>query len=118
MPREVTAMAVSDQSIPVWITPNPIPGGTLTHIATTGSHLVRTGKGWLTGISINTPATSNATLTVYDGIDATGSVMAVIDVSKGNPSAQTASPWGFNVGLFLVLAGNAADLTLVSHSAF
>jgi hypothetical protein len=110
-------MAIGDFAIPVWIAPNPIPGGTLTHISAIGSYLVRTGKGWLTGISINTPATSNATLTVYDGTDATGAVMAVIDVSKGNPNAQTASPWGFSTGLFLVLAGNAADITLVSHSA-
>ena len=103
-------------ALPVWIAPNPNPGGTLTHISAAGSYLVRTGKGWITGISVNTPATSNSTLTVYDGVDATGSVMAVIDMSKGNPNAQSAAPWPFANGLFLVFAGTAADITIVSHS--
>ena len=103
-------------ALPVWIAPNPNPGGTLTHISTAGNYLIRTGGGWITGISVNTPATNNSVLTVYDGLDATGTVMAVIDLSKSNPSAQSAAPWGFTLGLFLSLVGNAADVTLVSHS--
>ena len=106
---------VSQAAVPVWIAPNPNPGGTLTHIAAAGNYLLRTGAGWITGISVNTTAV-NATLTCYDGIDATGSVIAVMDVSKGNPSPQTAAPWAFTTGFFVVLTGGNADLTIVSHS--
>ena len=106
---------VSQAAVPVWIAPNPNPGGTLTHIATAGSYLLRSGAGWITGISVNTTAV-NAQLTCYDGTDTTGSVIAVLDVSKGNPSPQTAAPWGFTTGFFVVLTGGNADLTIVSHS--
>ena len=110
----VTSQASGD-AMPVWIAPNPNPGGTLTHIAAAGSYLIRSGAGWITGISVNTTAV-NAQLTCYDGIDATGSVIAVMDVSKGNPSPQTAAPWGFTTGFFVVLTGGNADLSIVSHS--
>jgi hypothetical protein len=109
---------VSQAAVPVWIAPNPNPGGTLTHISAPGSYLVRSGAGWITGISVNSVATGSATMTCYDGLDATGTVIAVIDVSKGNPSPQTAAPWGFSTGFFMVLSAGAtgADLTIVSHS--
>jgi hypothetical protein len=96
---------------PVWIAPNPTPG-TLFHTGAAGSYLVASGPGWITGISVNT--TGNGSLTVYDGVDATGTVIGVIDVSKGNPSPQTAAPWPFRNGLFLVLSA-AADITIVAH---
>jgi hypothetical protein len=110
---------VSQAAVPVWIAPNPNPGGTLTHISTPGSYLVRSGAGWITGISVNSVSSGGGTLTCYDGIDATGAIIAVIDVSKGNPSPQTAAPWGFSTGFFVVLSANAtgADLSIVSHSA-
>jgi hypothetical protein len=98
---------------PVWIAPNPTPA-TLFHTGVAGSYLVASSPGWITGISVNTTAQSG-TLTVYDGVDASGAVLGVIDVSKGNPNPQAASPWPFRVGLFLVLSGNA-DITIVAHS--
>ena len=97
---------------PVWLAPNPT-GQTLTHLAATGSYLIKAGKGWVTDISLNTMAT-NGSLTVYDGVDATGKVIAVIDVSKSSPGLAGSEPWGFSVGLFVVLSGTA-DLTIVSH---
>ena len=108
----------SSAAQPVWIAPNPNPGGTLTHINAPGSYLVRSGTGWITGITVNSMASGSATMTCYDGIDATGTVIAVIDVSKSNPSPQTAAPWGFSVGFFVVLSAGAsgADVTIVSHS--
>ena len=105
-------------AMPVWIAPNPNPGATLSHIAAPGSYLIRSGAGWITGISVNSVSSGGGSLTCYDGIDATGAIIAVMDVSKGNPSPQTAAPWGFKVGFFIVLSANAigADLTIVSHS--
>jgi hypothetical protein len=99
---------------PVWIAPNPTPG-LLVHLTSAGSTLVKTGPGWITGVSVNTLATGGtATLTLYDGTDATGSVIAVIDLTKGNPSPQSAAPWPFQNGLFLVMTA-AADITIVAH---
>jgi hypothetical protein len=99
---------------PVWIAPNPTPG-TLVHLTSAGSTLVKTGPGWITGVSVNTLATGGtASLTFYDGIDATGFVIAVIDLTKGNPSPQSAAPWPFQNGLFLVMTA-AADVTIVAH---
>jgi hypothetical protein len=112
----------SQAAMPVWIAPNPNPGGTLTHIVGTAaaqSQLIRSGAGWITGVSVNSVATGSATMTCYDGIDATGAVIAVIDISKGNPSPQTAAPWSFSTGFFVVLSNGSggADITIVSHSA-
>ena len=106
---------------PVWIAPNPNPGGTLSHLvgsAGGSSTLIRSGAGWVTGISVNSVATGSATMTCYDGIDATGIVIAVIDVSRSNPSPQTAAPWGFHNGFFVVFSNGTtgADVTIVSHS--
>jgi len=109
-------------AVPVYMAPNPNPGGTQTHLTGSpagSSTLIRTGAGWVTGITVNSIATGSATMTCYDGIDATGTVIAVIDVSKSNPSPQTAAPWGFNTGFFVVLSNGTtgADITIVSHSA-
>ena len=89
---------------PVWLAPNPTPA-TLTHIGAPGDYLIKAGRGWLAGVSVNTAATSGA-LTVYDGVDVNGAVMAVIDVTQGGPAAQGGEPWGFQTGLFLVLSGS------------
>jgi hypothetical protein len=110
---------VSQAAVPVWIAPNPNPGSYLTHIGAPGSYTIASGAGWITGISVNSTATGSATFTCYDGTDATGAVIAVIDVSKGNPSPQSAAPWGFATGFFAVLSAGAtgADITIVSHKA-
>jgi hypothetical protein len=76
------------------------------------------GPGWITGVSVNSVATGSATMTCYDGVDATGTVIAVIDVSKGNPSPQTAAPWPFSTGFFVAMSNGSggADVTIVSHA--
>jgi len=109
-------------AMPVYMAPNPNPGGTQTHIvgaAVAQSILIRSGPGWITGITVNSVATGNATLTCYDGLDATGVVIAVIDISRSNPSPQTAAPWGYTTGFFVVVSNGSAgaDITIVSHSA-
>ena len=109
-------------AVPVYMAPNPNPGGTQTHLtgsAGGSSTLIRSGAGWITGITVNSVATGTATMTCYDGVDATGVVIAVIDVSRSNPSPQTAAPWGFQTGFFVVLSNGTAgaDITIVSHGA-
>src|SRR6516162_5579847 len=86
---------------PVWFAPNPTPQ-ILTHLATSGSYLISSGSGWIANISVNTTAATGS-LTVYDGVDATGSVIAVMDVSR-SISGGGFSPWRFVNGLFVVLS--------------
>jgi hypothetical protein len=99
-----------DYATPVWAAPDP-RGTTLTHLTAAGSFLIKTGKGWISTVNVNT--SGNGTLTIYDGIDATGTVLAVIDTSK-NTTTSAFSPWPFKTGLFMVQTG-AADVTIISH---
>jgi hypothetical protein len=102
--------APEDYASPIWLAPPPA-GVTLTHINAAGSLLIKTGKGYISTISINTAATGS--LTIYDGINATGAVIAVIDTSK-NTANSALSPWPIQTGLFIVLVGNA-DITIISR---
>ena len=97
---------------PVWLAPDP-RGAVLTHISANGSKLIKSGTGWISTISINTAATG--TMTVYDGVDASGAVMAVIDVSKGTSNVPIVTPWPFQVGCFIVLAASGSDITIITH---
>jgi hypothetical protein len=103
------AAASEDLASPIWLAPTP--GSALTHLSAAGSTLIKTGKGWLSTISINTPATGS--LTVYDGTNGSGTVLGVIDTSK-NTTASGLTPWPFQVGCYVVLVGNA-DITIVTH---
>jgi hypothetical protein len=81
------------------------------HISATGSGQVTGGTGshsTLTSVAINT-AGAGAVLTVYDGTDAGGNVVAVID-------AGSAGTLWFDVdchnGIFFALATTNADITI------
>jgi|SRR5215467_3419620 len=101
-PRERTRWIFSSREI----------AATLTHLTTAGSYLIASRPGFLSEVSINTTGASGS-LVLYDGIDATGAVMAVIDISKGNPSSGNSTPWPFKTGLFAVLSA-AADITILT----
>ena len=95
---------------PVWLSPSGL--SQLAHFNTPQSGLLlATGPGWMTHISINTPSTSGS-LTLYDGIDATGSVMAIFDTSKSNINSGGMMPWPYQNGLFVTMTGTA-DVTIV-----
>jgi len=97
---------------PVWIAPNPVRP-VLTHIDAPGSTLIKRGAGWVAEISVNTAGTSGS-LTIYDGTDATGNVMAVMDIAKQGSSATGSEFWPFHFGLFVVLSA-VADITIISN---
>jgi len=97
---------------PVWLTPDP-RGAAVTHIAANGSTLIKVGGGWISTISINTAAVG--TMTIYDGTDATGTVMAVIDVSKSTVNVAVVTPWPFKVGCFVVVSASGSDITIITH---
>jgi hypothetical protein len=110
----VVTTQIPAAAMPVWIAPNPNPGRIQTHINAPGSYLIRTGAGWTTGIEVNTVVT-NGQMTCYDGIDATGIMIAAIDCSRQAPSPSASAPWGFQVGFFVVVVNNP-DITIVTHS--
>jgi len=97
---------------PMWLAPDP-RGALLTHLNTDGSMLLKNGRGWISTISINTA--SAGTLTIYDSTNATGKVMAVIDVSKQTANVAVVHPWPFEVGCFVVLAAPGSDVTIITH---
>jgi len=68
----------------------------------------------LSSVTINTKGATGNTLTIYDGVDATGAVIAVIDTTSA------LGTFLFDIlaltGLFAVLAsGTAADITIASY---
>lgn len=89
----------------------PPPPAVLTHLGAAAQQLIKTGPGQVLSISITHGA--GATLIVYDGLDATGAVMANIDTNQVYYSFGPA-PWPFKTGLFVVL-NQAAGVTIVSQ---
>lgn len=89
----------------------PPPPSVLTRIATQSSVLIKTGPGLILSIAIN--QTAGANFTVYDGIDATGAIMAVINTNSIGYNFGPA-PWPFHTGLFVNLSQNAG-VTVISQ---
>jgi hypothetical protein len=111
---QMFSAGVQQQGFPVWTVPNPKGSPLkLLHINAAGSYLVKGSSGWLVEFSVNSTAVSGS-LTMYDGLDATGAVMAVVDASKGTVGGSTTQPWPFATGLFVVMTGNA-DCTIVTY---
>ena len=77
------------------------------NIATATTTLVKTGVGFLGHIVVN--GGTMGSITVYDGIDATGTAIATV----ASPSAGMVLPYGcvFNVGLCIVTAA-ATNITV------
>jgi hypothetical protein len=93
--------------------PDSLSACRYTHLTTAATTLIKTGPGYLGSITINTLAAS-AVITVYDGIDATGAVIAVITnpgtlVIEGPQSAFYGV--GFSTGLITVTTGTQ-DITV------
>lgn len=82
------------------------------NIAATGNLLCKTGAGTLIGVTVNTPAAS-AVLKIYDGIDNTGTLLATISCSAANEPATLWYGIGCKVGVFAVLSGGNADVTVL-----
>lgn len=68
----------------------------------------------LSSVTINTKGATGNTLTIYDGVDAGGTVIAVIDTTSALGTFLY-DLLAFT-GLFAVLAtGTAADITIASY---
>jgi hypothetical protein len=88
------------------------PYATYTNINANGTTVIRTGRGVLVGVTINTKGAAANTATVYDNTAGSGTVIGVIDTT----SALGMLPYGaqFNTGLTVVMAtGTQADITVI-----
>ena len=82
------------------------------HINVNGSYTPQ-GK-VLGGVTVNTKGSGGNTLTIYNGVDATAPVLAVLDTTSALGTFLY-DLLAIN-GLFVVLAGgDAADLTIASY---
>lgn len=78
------------------------------HISATGSALILANQGNVAAVNVNTGA-SSAVLTLYDGLDNTGNVAAVIDASSSCSKVYLVH---FHTGIYYTLAGGNADITI------
>lgn len=86
----------------------PEGGFSYQHEAAAGTYLSKTGAGVLHAVHVNTKGVTD-TVTVYDGIDDTGTVIAALDATVVADHVYDAV---FTVGLCVVIAGGtAADAT-------
>ena len=95
-----------ENAMPVWIAP-PL-GAITTHNTGAGTNLLKTGAGALASININTGATG--TLTFYDSLTGSGTVLGVINTAN---QGFLQCPWPFTTGLTVVQTGSA-DVTIVN----
>lgn len=87
-------------------------GYSFKHLAANATTVVKTGSGVVSAVLLNTIGGSSNTLTLYDGLSASGTVIAII----GTTVAAARFPIGvlFVTGLTVVIAtGTAADVTIV-----
>lgn len=86
-------------------------GRTSSHITTLATTVVKSGKGALHAICINTKGATADTATVYDNTAGSGTVLAVIDTTSAVGCLMY--DIGFNTGLTIVTAaGTAPDMTV------
>jgi hypothetical protein len=87
----------------------PAPSQTLHHLSTAGNHLLQTGHCTFAGFSVNTGQAS-ATMTLYDGVDATGTLLGVFDCAVADEGMRRFD-WALTNGCFVVIVGTP-DLTV------
>lgn len=81
------------------------------NLAANASTIVKTGSSVLHTVTINKKGATGNTLTLYDGVDNTGVLLATIDTTANVGYLEY--DIACKVGIFAVVAtGTAADLTL------
>lgn len=79
------------------------------NISTAGSTLLKTGKGVLNGVTINTGGATGATVTLYDGTTNAGGKLGTWSATAQFGATSLGIP--FNTGLFVVVVGTP-DVTI------
>ncbi len=91
--------------------PVSAPDTSGSNISTNATTLIKTGAGFLNSITFNKKGASANVMTVYDGVDAGGVVLAIIDTTDKVSTLAYNIP--FTTGLCIVTAtGTACDATV------
>ena len=87
-------------------------GSQFSHIAAKATTLVKTGDGYLHSVVINTKGATGNNANIFDGIDNSGTLIAVLDLTQG--PATIFYNLAFAVGLTVVTDnGTQADITVI-----
>ena len=79
--------------------------------ATTAGVALRTGRGILHAIALNTPIATSV-ITVYDGVSTSGTKLATITVPASPQATTLLYDVAFVTGLFVVMATANSDITV------
>lgn len=79
--------------------------------ATTAGTLLRTGRGVLHAVALNTPIATSV-ITIYDGTSTGGTKIATITVPASPQACTLIFDVAFITGLFVVMAAANSDITL------
>lgn len=86
---------------------------TYAHMNSNATNVIKRSPGNLASVTINTKGATSNLLTLYDGLDSSGTVIAVIDTTA-NVGFVDFAGLVFQIGLTAILAaGTAADVTVV-----
>jgi len=83
------------------------------HINAAGTNTIKTGPGQLASVIINTPSGAGGSLTIYDSITGSGTVIAVSTTANNSGAFTLSYDVTFKNGLTIVTAGAAGDYTIV-----
>lgn len=77
----------------------------------TADTLIWTGRGLLTGVSVLADGTNAATVVIYDGLTATGKVLAkvIVDATTTESHIDFSRPVVAEIGIFADIAGTGAE---------
>lgn len=89
-------------------------GDTPKNIATSTTTLVKTGAGVLRKVIINSKGTVASAITIYDNVEASGTVLAIID--SLNLSGTFYFDLAFTTGLTIVTTGTVAPNVTVTYN--
>lgn len=81
------------------------------HINTNGNNLVQKGTTFLNQIVVNQTGSADWVVTIYDGVDNTGSVVGICDANNGGNYSYGAT---LTKGLYINTAGTTpGDITVI-----
>jgi len=81
------------------------------HINSNGTTTIKPAPGWLHALTLNNPVATSV-ITIYDSLSGSGTVIGVITVPSGQGIVSLPYECSFNVGLTIVMATAASDITV------
>jgi hypothetical protein len=83
------------------------------NISALGGNQIKVGGGCVTSVVVTTAASTDATMTLYDGIGPSGNPIAILGLSSVGPAALP--NYAFGTGLFAFVTGATAGTVRVVY---